>query len=167
MKRNKPATKIDMSALMKDVQSYPDAYLHERAFRFGVSVTGIFLALRRLGIRYKKTLKHPRRSEERRRIFQHQIALYQSNKRPIVYIDESSFAHDMPRTHGYAAKGVRCIGIQDWQAKGRTNAIGALLGKALLTVALFTFNINADVFTAWVEQDLLPKLPPNLSLIHI
>ena len=40
-----------MSALMKDVQSYPDAYLHERAFRFGVSVTGIFLALRRLGIR--------------------------------------------------------------------------------------------------------------------
>ena len=82
-----------------------------------------------------------------------------------MYIDESGFAHDMPRTHGYAAKGVRCIGTQDWQAKGRTNAIGALLGKTLLTVALFTFNINADVFTAWVEQDLLPKLPPNTVIV--
>ena len=63
--RNKPATKIDMSALMKDVQSYPDAYLHERAFRFGVSVTGIFLALRRLGIRYKKNSEAS--SSERRK----------------------------------------------------------------------------------------------------
>lgn len=65
----------------------------------------------------------------------------------------------MPRTHGYAQKGLRCFGVQDWHAKGRTNAIGALIGKALLTVALFTVNVNADVFTAWVEQDLLPKLP--------
>ena len=71
----------------------------------------------------------------------------------------------MPRTHGYAAKGARCIGTQDWQAKGRTNAIGALLGKTLLTVALFAVNINADVFTAWVEQDLIPKLPPNAVIV--
>ena len=60
---------------------------------------------------------------------------------------------------------MRCIGTQDWQAKGRTNAIGALLGKTLLTVALFAFNINADVFTVWVEQDLLPKLPPNTVIV--
>jgi hypothetical protein len=52
------------------------------------------------------------------------------NKRPIVYIDESGFAHDMPRTHGYAARGQRCMGLQDWHAKGRTNAIGALIGNA-------------------------------------
>ena len=51
MKRNKPATKIDILALARDVEEYPDAYLYERAARFGVSVTGIFLALRRLGIR--------------------------------------------------------------------------------------------------------------------
>ena len=71
----------------------------------------------------------------------------------------------MPRTHGYAVKGARCIGTQDWQAKGRTNAIGALLGKTLLSVALFAVNINADVFTAWVEQDLIPKLPPNAVIV--
>lgn len=71
----------------------------------------------------------------------------------------------MPRTHGYAPVGKRCHGIQDWQARGRTNAIGALIGKALLTVGLFNTNINADVFTAWLEQDLIPKLPPNAVLV--
>ena len=42
----------------------------------------------------------------------------------------------MVRTHGYAFKGQRCYGKQDWGAKGRTNAIGALIGKDLLTVTL-------------------------------
>ena len=57
------------------------------------------------------------------------------------------------------------IGIHDWGAKGRTNAIGALLGKLLLTVSLFNANINTEIFTAWVEQDLLPKLPPKSVII--
>ncbi len=52
--RNKPATKIDMSALARDVIAYPDAYQYERAARFGVSVQGINYALKRLGVTYKK-----------------------------------------------------------------------------------------------------------------
>ncbi len=83
----------------------------------------------------------------------------------IVYIDESGFAHDMPRTHGYAPKGQRCFGTRDWHAKGRTNVIGALLGAPLLTVWLFTGNTNADVFHSWLTHDLLPKLPPGAVLV--
>ncbi|WP_420836496.1 hypothetical protein [Candidatus Fukatsuia symbiotica] len=45
-------------------------------------------------------------------------------------MDESGFAHDRPRTHGYAARGQRCWGTQDGQAKGRTNVIGAPPGKS-------------------------------------
>ena len=71
----------------------------------------------------------------------------------------------MPRTHGYAAIGKRCVGKQDWQAKGRTNVIGALLGPRLLTAALFTGSVNADVFFAWLSQDLLPKLPQNAVIV--
>lgn len=71
----------------------------------------------------------------------------------------------MPRTHGYAPVGKRCHGIKDWNARGRTNAIGALIGKALLTVGLFNTNVNADVFTAWLKQDLIPKLPKNAVLV--
>lgn len=71
----------------------------------------------------------------------------------------------MPRTHGYATKGQRCYGKQDWGAKGRTNVIGALVGNALVTASLFTSNINTEIFTAWVEQDLLPKLPANSVIV--
>ncbi len=71
----------------------------------------------------------------------------------------------MPRTHGYAEKGKRCYGIHNWGAKGRTNVIGALLGTTLLTVSLFSSSINTEIFTNWVEYDLLPKLPPNSVLV--
>ena len=39
--RNKPATKIDMKALVQQVNDYPEAYLHERAKVFGVSLEAI------------------------------------------------------------------------------------------------------------------------------
>lgn len=71
----------------------------------------------------------------------------------------------MPRTHGYAKKGERCFGKHDWGAKGRTNAIGALLGKNLLTLSLFECNINADAFSAWIKQGLLPQLPERSVLV--
>jgi transposase len=80
-------------------------------------------------------------------------------------MDESGFAHDMPRTHGYALQGQRCYGRHDWGAKGRTNVIGALLGSILLTVSLFHDTINTEVFTQWIKQDLLPKLPPQSVLV--
>ena len=71
----------------------------------------------------------------------------------------------MPRTHGYSTKGNRCYGTHDWGAKGRTNAIGALIGKTLLTVSLFMSNVNTEIFSSWVEQDLLPKLPQNSVIV--
>ena len=71
----------------------------------------------------------------------------------------------MPRTHGYAPIGQRCYGLKDWCAKGRTNVIGALIKKTLLTVGLFKTSINADIFYAWVTQDLLPKLPSACVIV--
>lgn len=71
----------------------------------------------------------------------------------------------MPRTHGYAPVGQRCIGKRDWHAKGRTNAIGALIHKSLLTVSLFEINVDADVFTGWINQDLLPKIPSQSVIV--
>jgi transposase len=56
-RRNKPATKIDGERLAQDVLMYPDAYLRERAQRFGVSKTGIEMALKRLGLSRKKHLR--------------------------------------------------------------------------------------------------------------
>ena len=52
--RNKPATKLNMEALKKHVEDYPDCYQYERASVFGVSSGCIFHALKRLKISHKK-----------------------------------------------------------------------------------------------------------------
>lgn len=56
-KRNRPAQKIDMEALKKDVELNPDSFIHERAARFSVSNSGMRYALKRLGISRKKNAK--------------------------------------------------------------------------------------------------------------
>ena len=38
------------------------------------------------------------------------IEQYKKERMPIAYVDESGFAHSMPRTHGYSRMGKRCYG---------------------------------------------------------
>jgi len=54
MTRDKPATKLDMDKLAKDVELAPDAYQWERAKRLGVAERTIGYGLQRLRISYKK-----------------------------------------------------------------------------------------------------------------
>ena len=98
-------------------------------------------------------------------MFCQKIREHKAQGRPIVFIDESGFAHSMPRTHGYSVKGKGCFGVHDWGAKGRINVIGALLGSVLLTVSLFGTTVNTPVFGPWVIQDLIPKLPMHSVVV--
>lgn len=72
---------------------------------------------------------------------------------------------DSPRTHGYSKKGSRCYAQKDWHARGRLNAIGAIIGFTFLTVSLFDCNINSDVFYAWLTQDLIPKISSRSVIV--
>ena len=158
--------KLAIEALAQDVRDYPDAYQYERAARLGVTQNAICYALKhKLGMSYKKTLAHPRADAQARAAFQVRRAEYEAAGRPLVWMDESGFAHDMPRRRDYAPVGQRCYGICDWHAKGRTNVIGALLGSWLIAVGLFQGSINADTVLAWAIQVLLPQRPPNAVLI--
>ncbi len=71
----------------------------------------------------------------------------------------------MPRPHGYAPRGQRCVGAHDWNARGRINVIGALLCGVFLSVGLTTSNVDADIFNLWLTEDLIPKLPPAAVLV--
>jgi Transposase len=51
--KKKPATQIDIVALVREVEMYPEAYQSERAVRLGVSQRGIGKALKRLGVSRK------------------------------------------------------------------------------------------------------------------
>jgi transposase len=163
--RNKQPIKLDNEALKQDIQNYPDSYSYERARRLGVSASGIKHAKKRIGVTYKKTLNHPKADAVKRSTFCQQIDKLKKEEKPIVYIDESGFAHDMPRRHGYSAKGKRCYGVHDWGSKGRTNAIGALVGKSMIAIGLISGSVNTKVFTAWVEQILLPNLPAKSVIV--
>ena len=59
LRRNKPATKLDMDRLAKDVQRAPDDYQWERAKRLNVSQRTIGYGLKRLGMTYKKNARTP------------------------------------------------------------------------------------------------------------
>ena len=118
-----------------------------------------------MALALKKTLKHPKANEEARTAFRKTIATYEAQGKTIIYLDESGFAQSMPRTHGYSIKGKRCYGVHDWQAKGRKNAIGAIIGFTFLTLGLFDSNINSDIFYAWLTQELLPKAPTNSVIV--
>jgi len=110
-------------------------------------------------------LAHPKADEQARARFQEKIHAYQTQGKLIIYLDESGFAKDMPRIDGYSPRGQRCFGQQDWQAKGRTNVIGALCAHQLFGVGLFEGPINSDVFHAWVTQVLLPQTPPDAVIV--
>ena len=98
--RNKPATKIEMNDLALDVKRHPDDYQWERAKRFKVSQSAIQYALIRLDMSNKKTLQHPKADERARIRFQEKINAYEKSGQTIVYLDESGFSLDIPRTHG-------------------------------------------------------------------
>lgn len=99
-------------------------------------------------------------------IFQLKIFKYEFiDKRPIVYVDESGFAVDAPRDGGYSKKGQRCYASKDWHARGRVNAIGAITNFKLFNVCLFDTYINADVFYAWLTQELIPSTPKHSVIV--
>jgi len=98
-------------------------------------------------------------------VFQERIEAYEEAGIPIAYLDESGFAVDMPRTHGYSLKGTRCYGTCDWHARGRTNAIGVCISNKLINVMLFDGNVDSDVFYSWVIHELLPALPQHAVVV--
>jgi len=53
-RRQKSTSTVNMEALKKDIEQYPDGYQYERAQRLGCGRGGIYHALKRLGITYKK-----------------------------------------------------------------------------------------------------------------
>jgi transposase len=57
--RNRPAIKIDMEALRRDVRKNPDRFQWERAQDYSVSAWAIGKALRRLTISFKKNSVSP------------------------------------------------------------------------------------------------------------
>lgn len=106
----------------------------------------------------KKTLKHPKACEVKRAQYQTKLKQYQVQGLPIVYMDESGFEEEAIRPYGYSRIGEPCIDSHNWQARRRTNVIGALYEQTLFAIDYFKENINSTGFYKWCKETLIPRL---------
>ncbi|MDN3502912.1 hypothetical protein QL982_09180 [Psychrobacter sp. 5A.1] len=74
----------------------------------------------------KKTLEHPKDCPLKRARYLKKLHHFISQGFAIVSMDESGFESETVCPCGYAAIGSPCIDSYNWQAKDRTNVIGAL-----------------------------------------
>lgn len=72
-------------------------------------------------------------------------------------MNESVFKAKTIRLYGYAPIGKPCLDIYNWQAKKRTNIIGALYEKLLFALDTFKKNINDKIFYDWCKDTLILK----------
>ncbi|MGP5552989.1 transposase [Psychrobacter celer] len=163
--RNKAPTKIPDDALIEDVKRYPDDYNYERARRLNCSQTGIFNALKLLGISQKKILKHPKACPIKRTAYKSKPDHLTQQGYPIVYICARGFEHETIRSHGYAPIGKPCIDSYNWQSPRRTNVIGALYEKMLFALDYFETNINGNIFYDWCKFTLIPSLKAKCVIV--
>ena len=97
----------------------------------------------------KKILEHPKSCLIKRAQYQSNLNNFTQQGYPIVYMDESGFESETIRPCGYAPIGTPCIDSYNWQAKKRTNVIGALYEKMLFALDYFEQNINGNIFYDW------------------
>lgn len=113
----------------------------------------------------KKTIEHPKACPVKRATYLAKLNHYIAQGFAIVYMDESGFESETMRPCGYAPIGSPCIGSYNWQAKDRTNVIGALYGKTLFALNCLKTNINKKIFYHWCKFTLIPKLKRKCVIV--
>ena len=85
----------------------------------------------------------------------------------IVYFDESGFAANAYRSHGWAERGKKIhVNITGNHHRGGTNLIMAQRGKEWLAPMLFEGGCNTGLVNDWVRDFLLPELTePSLVIM--
>ena len=61
--------KIDLTELRLDVEKYPDDYQYERAARFNAAVSSMNVALKQIGVTYKKSSDPPQSKRRKAAVF--------------------------------------------------------------------------------------------------
>ena len=84
---------------------------------------------------------------------------------PIVYLDEGCFEAKTIRPYVYAPIGKPCIDRYSWQAKKRTNIIGALYEKMLFAADYFEQNINGNIFYDCCKFILIASLKTKCVIV--
>ena len=82
-----------------------------------------------------------------------------------MYLDETGFEPDAPRTYGWGKKGQRVYGTKSGNRRPRESLLLAQCGKALLAPFLFMGTCDSAVFNTWLSHVLIPELPANSLVV--
>jgi transposase len=83
----------------------------------------------------------------------------------IITVDEMGCVTGMSRAYGYAPQGSRAVSYEPGGKGTRLSLIGALSTEGFLGGLELEGPVNGDVFEAFVEQVLVPRLRPGKVVI--
>ena len=100
-----------------------------------------------------------------RRSYLKKLHRFQAKGHPIVYIDETGFAPTCHRDYAYGPVGQRIYGDVGSARRPRQSLVGGYCDGKLLAPVLFEGTCNTDLFNTWLQEQLLPVLPPRSVLV--
>jgi transposase len=156
--------KVEDEDLKKYIEAHPSATLEQMAQHFKVRAVSIWHRLKKLGItRKKKTFLYEERNEAEREEFVKKLEEKKDN--PIVFVDESGIKNDLKNEYGRSPRGVKIEEDKKGRATEKVNLVAGLLDGELIAPFVYDCNTNAEVFNIWLEECLIPVLPPNCIIV--
>ena len=155
-KRICKAKKLDMEALNEDMNKYRDLYQYERVKKFKVSQNCIHKGIKRLVYHIKKPSNIQR--QPKKSAYCLKIKLKNINQKIGFYHIlmkvslNSIYQEDMATQKQETGVMV----LNNWNAKGRENVIGALVNNSLTACGLVNGNVDFDTLNTWLEKILIP-----------
>lgn len=115
----------------------------------------------------KKTLKYKERDPRQRMAYLQALRhiIQERGSANLVYVDETGFAPEAGRGHGWSERGRKVHGEHAGRRRPRTNLIAARRGQRFFATLLFQGAAQADLVNAWTRQMLCKELQPGSTII--
>jgi len=88
-----------------------------------------------------------------------------------VFVDESGILrqaqlkNDLKNEYGRSPRGVKIVEDKKGRATEKVNLIAGLLEGEMIEPFVYDCNTNAQIFNMWLEQCLIPVLPPHCIIV--
>lgn len=156
--------------LKQSVADVPDGTPaeHKTRLNLDVSTSTVRRLMARLGLTRKKKTK--RSTEQDRPDVQAAREVWPDVVKDIkasdlAFVDETGSNTSMHRTHGYAKCGERVDMPAPLHPDGNITFLSALTLDGLVAPWARDHAVNGEFFVAWLEQILLPRLRPGMTVV--